>query len=224
LKKSEAILVIRPDGKFSAVLREEGFEVTDLELVRTEPLDDLAGAELVLAGVDNYDGLFFTSPVAAEVFVRSMRSRGYAGKIYVLGERAKAIFQAASLPITHDAEISTAAQLINKFGHAEFAGKRFLYVRGDKSLRTIPNTLSGIADVDELVVYRTRDTDPAADVIEAVRAKLRGSEIGWACFFSPSGVERFAALFDARNHLKAAVIGETTAAKAAEAGLSVGLI
>jgi uroporphyrinogen-III synthase len=200
--------------------------VTDLELVRTEALNDLAGAELVLAGVDDYDGLFFTSPVAAEVFVRSMRSRGggYAGKIYVLGERAKAILEAASLPITHDAEISTAAQLINKFGDAEFAGKRFLYVRGDKSLRTIPNTLSGIADVDELVVYRTRDTDPAADVIEAVRAKLRGSEIGWACFFSPSGVERFAALFKTRNHLKAAVIGETTAAKAAEAGLSVGFI
>ena len=81
-----AILVCRNDDRFSSLLREAGFEVVNLELIETRPLEDLRPLREKLARLSEYDGIFFTSPVAAEIFVNERNgSNGFHGDVYALG-------------------------------------------------------------------------------------------------------------------------------------------
>jgi uroporphyrinogen-III synthase len=113
--------------------------------------------------------------------------------------------------------------MIASFEPSELAGRKFLFVRGDKSLRTIPERLGSDAIVDEVVVYRTIEVELDAATITNTKVRLERGAIDWTCFFSPSGVDAFLKLFavdDARK-TKAAAIGETTARHARERGLNV---
>ena len=223
--KPPVVLVIRKDDRFSSQLRNEGFEVIDLELIRTVPASDLTGLDDILVRSDDYDGLFFTSPVAAETFAERMKLAGYSyrGKVYVLGERARAVLEDEGFEVVYRADANTAEELIASFAEAEFNGKRLLFVRGNKSQRTIPDLLGHIASVDEVVVYETKEIEPVDGIVEIVKERFRKHEIDWVCFFSPSGVESFTKLFGSvdLSDPAAAAIGETTARSAAEAGFRV---
>ena len=84
------ILVIRNDDEFGSRLVKAGFEIIHLPLVETRPVEDLDVLRSKLAVLSDYDGLFFTSPVAAEIFVRERNRRnGFRGSVYALGRRAK---------------------------------------------------------------------------------------------------------------------------------------
>jgi uroporphyrinogen-III synthase len=133
------------------------------------------------------------------------------------------LIENAGFNVVFREEANTAEDLINSFNAAEFEGKRFLFVRGNRARRTVPKMLGGIAEVDELEVYRTVLADIDENCFVNVREKLLFGEIDWICFFSPSGVERFVKLFDASN-MKVAVIGKTTAEAAKEVKLNVQLI
>jgi len=61
------VIVARADDAFSQILREAGIEVVNLELIRTEVIEDLSEFENLISRLDEYDGVFFTSPVAAAV-------------------------------------------------------------------------------------------------------------------------------------------------------------
>ena len=65
-----AILVTRPDDSFSQILRENGFEVVNLELIRTVPVEDRAELEVV-GGSANTTVFLITSPRAAAAVVVS---------------------------------------------------------------------------------------------------------------------------------------------------------
>lgn len=223
--KSSTVLVVRPDGHFSSILRDEGFDVVNLGLIRAEPLEDLSEADSVLTSLESYDGLFFTSPMSAGVFgERVMLKRpDYHGKIYALGERARKVLTSLGFDVVFKASANTAEDLIRSFEASEFAGKRFLYVRGDKSLRTIPELLDGRAAVDEIVVYRTLEVEAGNLEISDVRKRLSNGGFDWICFFSPSGVDSFLGRFEA-NGASAAAIGETTAAHARNAGFQVDFV
>lgn len=212
------VLVIRKDDGFSARLRDAGCEVSNLELIKTETADDLSELDSTLAQLDDYDGLFFTSPAAAEVFVQRLNASGRRScpKAYVLGDRAKAVLENAGLDVVHDGAANTVEELLASFDEAEFTGKRFLFVRGNRSLRTISRLLNSKARIDEVVVYRTVENTPYKTSLESLSEQLKKGEIDWLCFFSPSGVERFRQLFGAGlpPNTKVAVIGETTAREA----------
>jgi uroporphyrinogen-III synthase len=194
----------------------------NLELVRTEPLDDVTAADQKISVIENYDGLFFTSPVSASVFGERLRVKrpGYAPKIYALGERARSVLERFGFAVKHVKNANTAADLIAGFETSEFSGKRFLYVRGEASLRAIPELLGKIADVDEATVYRTMPVEPSPEILSSIGGRLQNGEFEAVCFFSPSGVERFEKLFPIvkANCIRAAAIGETTAASAKAAG------
>jgi len=217
------ILVIRNDDKFSSALREAGFDVVNLELIQTQPLEDLTELRSKLAKLAEYDGLFFTSPVAAEIFVKERNgSNGFYGNVYALGRRAQTILQSAGMNAKPATAANTAEEMLNRLGNGEFAGKRYLFVRGEKSLRTIPEKLSGIATIEEVAVYRTEPAVIDDKIIESFRSRLEQSQFNLVCFFSPSGVERFAELFgQTSRYVKAAAIGTTTADAADKAGLNV---
>lgn len=223
--RQTVVLVLRGRDAFSAKLVESGFEVINLELLKIEPVEDI---NLSPERFGEFDGLFFTSPYAAEAFLAAFESSGsgYEGKIYVLGERTRNVLEKAGIGVRYQSGANTAAEMIEMFGDSEFAGKRFLFVRGDKSLRTIPDLLAGKADVSELVVYRTVEISPDHTAAANVRERIAIGEIDWMCFFSPSGVESFFRQVYSKNlkGIKTAVIGQTTGGKAQESGLNVDFI
>jgi len=226
--RQTAVLVVRPDGRFSESLRENGCEVVNLELIKTEQIADLSELVETIHQIERYDGIFLTSPVAAEIFFRHLtsESRKFTGKVYALGERVKVVLARLGLNVTFSATANTAQDLIESIDQVEFAGKRLLFIRGDRSVRTIPEMLGGIALVDEVVVYKTVEISTVDNLIEDVKVRLETDEIDWACFFSPSGVDSFMARFDGEDvaKVKAAVIGETTARRANEVGLDVAFV
>jgi len=229
LKRAPLILVAREFDEFSSRLKDAGFEVINFPVIRTVPVEDLSELKEKLREPEKYDGLFFTSPKAAEVFLRNFENKagGFGGKIYALGGRTKALFEAAGFETVSGAEANTAEEFINSFPRkSEFAGKKFLFFRGDKSLRAIPELLSGTAaQVDEVVVYRTVRDSVEENLIAQIREKLRRARIDWICFFSPSGIESFLKTFGdispPASEIKIAAIGRTTASCAAAKNLKV---
>jgi uroporphyrinogen-III synthase len=223
-----SVLVIRPHDGFSETLIRNGFTVVNLELIATEALQDQTELRDALTAPAAYDGFFVTSPAAASVMADCLRDLGleHTGNIYVLGERSRRIFDDAGINIEFCPAANTSADLITEFGEAQFAGRRFCFVRGDRSMHSIPDMLRGKALVDELIVYRTIETTPDENKIGELRHRLAGGEFDWVCFFSTSAVDAFVNGFGRpiAGAVKAAVIGPTTAERASKCGFDVAFI
>lgn len=228
MKKSPIILVIREFDKFSSLLAKNGFEIINLPLIQTLPIADFEKLNEKIENLKIYDGLFLTSPKAAEVFLQQCKNKGitFRGKIYVLGNRTKSAFENRNFEIVFRERANTAEEFINSFDKSEFAGKKFLFLSGDKSLRMIPELLKDAATVDEIVIYRTIENAIDENLKRRIGEKLAKNEIDWICFFSPSAIESFGKTFDgfSPNSIKVAVIGTTTAKKAAESKLKVEVV
>lgn len=221
------VLVIRKPDTFSHLLKDDGLEVVNLPLIHTEPVNDFAEFNETLEALDRYDGIFFTSPAAAAVFIdRAGQAGDFKAKIYAHGGRTMNCFEGTGFDIVTSPGANTAEEFIKSFNEREFVGKRFLFVRGDKSLRTIPWLLRKCAVVDEVIVYRTIEDGVSDESRSHFKSGIDVGRFDWKCFFSPSAVDAFVHLFgaDAGKIGKTAVIGNTTANRAAEAGMSVRLI
>lgn len=224
---NEIILVVREFDKFSEILAQAKYEVINFPAIQTLPVENLDKLDEKFEEIANYDGLFLTSPKAAAVFLGRVRERNleFGGKVYVLGNRTKTLFENTNFEIVFRENANTAEELINSFESREFAGKKFLFLRGDRSLRTIPELLKNVA-IDEIVVYRTIESSADKFLLDEIKKKLREIQIDWICFFSPSGIESFTNAFGEMlpNAVKIAAIGETTAKRAAEKKLKVDFI
>ncbi|HEY2847581.1 MAG TPA: uroporphyrinogen-III synthase [Pyrinomonadaceae bacterium] len=216
------VLVVRRDDNFSQMLRDAGIEVINFDLIATEVLKDLGEFENLIPGLDGYAGIFFTSPVAARVFVDKVEP-SLQPTLYALGHRASAVLIEAGFAVKTITEANTAEEMLTAFGDDEFAGKKLLFVRGERSMRTVPDRIGGIAKVDEVAVYRTVEIDPGDGLVKDVRERLASAKIEWTCFFSPSAVEAFVKRF-VTLEVRTAAIGETTAARARDLGFKVELI
>lgn len=205
------ILVIREFDKFSQILTEKGLEVINLPLIETKPLEDLSDFEEKLSSIENYDGIFLTSRNSAEVLANY--DFNFNGKVYVLGKRSFEILKDRNLDLVFFAEANTAEEMLERISLEELKNKHFLFIRGEKSLRTIPNFLSGFAICDESIVYQNRQIPLGIDKIKEITNFFENSEIEAVCFFSPSGAESFLSQFGSNifQKSKIAVIGKTTA-------------
>lgn len=219
------VLVVRRPDRFSSLLNENDFETINLALIKTIRADDLTEFERKIAALDDYDGIFLTSPAAADVFLEKLSERKFGGKIYVLGGRIRRLFEERGIETVYRAEANTIEEFLKSFPPREFAGKKFLFPRGDRSLRTIPVTLKAAA-IDETVVYKT--IRPEIDRAQTKRIEeLFGSErIKAVCFFSPSGIDNFLETFKSfrQKNIKIAVIGATTARAAESKNLNVDFV
>ncbi len=223
--KKPLVLVVREFDKFSSSLTKNGFEVINFPAILILPVKDFSELSGKIDLLENYNGLFFTSPKAAEVFLQSFGNKetGFRGKVYVLGNRTKLLFENTNFEIVFRREANTAEEFINSFNEGEFAGKKILFFKGDKSLRTVPELLKDQAIVDEIVVYRTIENTIDQTLKNEIGDRLSKNEIDWICFFSPSGVENFVKTFGkfSLGGIKIAAIGTTTAKKAAENNLKI---
>jgi len=225
---NKAILVIRKYDKFSEILVQADFEVINFPAIQTLPIENLSELDEKLGKINQYDGLFLTSPKAAEVFWGRFWEKNleFVGKVYVLGNRTNSLFKNTNFQIVFRENANTAEEFINSFEMREFAGKKFLFPRGDRSLRTIPELLKNVATVEEFIVYRTIENLSDKVLIGEIKEKLRRHQIDWICFFSPSGIESFINAFGetSLDTAKIAAIGGTTAGRAAEKKLKVDFI
>lgn len=223
--KKPLILVVREFEDFSRTLIENGFEVINFPTIATIEAEDLSDFKKKIEELERYDGVFFTSPKAAKVFLENF-DKSYDGKIYVLGNRAKKLFENRNFKIVFSKEANTAEEFINSFDGNEFAGRKFLFVKGDKSLRVIPKMLEDIAEIDETIVYKTIESEIDGQLISEMKQKISRKDINFICFFSPSAVESFLNVVEnfKQNEIKIAAIGTTTAAKAKEENLKVDFI
>ncbi len=223
--KKPLILVVREFDTFSSFLAENGFEVINFPAIQTLPIEDFSELLEKIENSKNYDGLFFTSPKAAEVFLQNFENKenDFRGKVYVLGNRTKLLFENTNFEIAFRTNANTAEDFINSFDEREFNGKNFLFLRGDRSLRTIPELLKDQSRVDEIVVYRTIENTINENLKNEIGERFSKNGIDWICFFSPSGIESFVKTFGgfSLNSIKIAAIGTTTAKKAVENNLKV---
>lgn len=207
------ILVVRRNDDFSRRLTKSGLSVTNCPVVRTEPLEDLSRLRDAISRTDDFDGVFITSAAAAEIFAASVREGGYGARIFVLGRRGFDILKDAVTDVVFYDFVGSAEQLVDAIGIEQLRAKRFLFVRGERSMRAIPDKLAGIADVEEVVVYRTVNVPVAEVEKQGIREKAADRQFAMACFFSPSGVESFVGQFGPGilDLTTLAAIGETTA-------------
>lgn len=218
------VLVIRHEDEFTAILKSNKIEVINLPLIFTKPVADRSLLQDSFAHIESYDGIFFTSPAAANVFLEtaSSLSVNYKSKIYALGERCRSVFANNGFEVT-GVSANTISEFLDSFDQTEFAGKRFLYLRGNKSLRIISERLAEIAQIEEVVVYTTETESIDHTEIDKISADINAKKIEWICFFSPSAVDRFIEEFgsDMLGSLKISAIGKTTETYISAAGFDV---
>ena len=212
---TKKILIIRSFDRFSEILADNGFEIINLPLIETKPLDDLSDFEAKLKDVSKFDGIFLTSKNAAQILAEKLDELNinFAGKVYVLGKRSFEILRSKDLYLVFFDDANTAEEMLEKISANELKNKNFLFVRGEKSLETIPNFLSEIATIEESIVYGNEPISLRADTISEVHESIEKSEIEAVCFFSPSGAETFLEKFGAEilHQTIIATIGKTTA-------------
>ena len=211
---TKKILVLREFDDFSRILVENGFEVFNLPLIETKVSEDLSEFETKLESIEHYDGVFITSAKAAAIFRMKLieKNVNYGGRIYVLGTRSYEILRNLDLNLFFDESANTAREMLEKIAPEDLKGKRFLFVRGEKSLRIVPDFLAKTAAVGETIVYQTKNLAVDSEMIKTIRAKIQKSEIAAACFFSPSAAASFIEQFGAEilHQTIIATIGKTT--------------
>ncbi len=209
------ILVIREFENFSRILLENGLKVVNLPLIKTRSLEDLSDFEEKLSSIENYDGIFLTSRNSAQLFADKLQEKNitFKGKVYILGKRGFEILKDKNLELVFFADANTADEMLEKISTDELKNKHFLFIRGEKSLRTIPKFLINLATFDETIVYQTENVSLEIDKIYEINQLFEKSEVEVVCFFSPSGAESFLEQFEKRilENSKIAVIGKTTA-------------
>ncbi len=209
------ILVVREFDDFSQTLSESGFSIINCPTIATTVLENLDEFDKQIFALEIYDGVFLTSANATKIFREKLREgkKVFSGRVYVLGERSFDLLKDEQFDLFFDETANTARDLLEKIASEDLKDKRFLYVRGEKSLRVIPDFLKTMASVNEAVVYRTEKITIGIDKINELIEKFENGEIACACFFSPSAAESFIEQFGAAfpHQTVIATIGNTTA-------------
>ncbi len=127
-----SVLVVREYDEFSRILEARGFDVVNCPAIRTVRVVDKIelGAQL--------DGVFISSRAAAGILARS---GGVSGAVYVFGRKSFDILKDRGFDLRFVESANSAAELLAAIPRSEIEGKRFAFVRGEESLRVIPDGL-----------------------------------------------------------------------------------
>jgi uroporphyrinogen III methyltransferase/synthase len=225
------VLVTRPVAQadeWAAALRAAGAEPVCVPMIAVAPVAD-ERASAILARLDDYDAIVFTSANAARSLAERIRRAGrepasVRARILCVGEAtAGAAVQAGFAEPEVPVERADVESLARALCASEAPGRRFLWPRGDLAGQALIAALRAAgALVDDWVVYATR---PAELDETALRAALAAGELDALTFASPSAARRFAACLDeaaraAARRAAIAAIGATTAAALRELGLA----
>jgi uroporphyrinogen-III synthase len=192
-----------------------GFAVINCPTIATAKIEDLSDFSAKLTNNKVYDGFFLTSATATKVLIEKLLELKIkpSCKTYVLGKRSFDLLKNADLEAVYFPTVNTASEMLQKIAPEDLKGKKFLFIRGEKSLRVVPDFLQGIAEIDEVIVYRTENIAITVDFKTKLIELSENRQIDCAVFFSPSGAEGFLEQCGTRilHQTNIAAIGRTTA-------------
>lgn len=218
------LLVIARDDPADAdealAAKRGGITVLQLPLLETEPGPDGGRMVAWLGDAEEGAAVAWTSRRAGEELVRlavpGRRDSLSRRPLFAVGDESAAPLRdtgfKVEVPVHAEGAAALAGWMIRR--QAEGAFVRVAFLRGDKSLPTLPDSLrrAGIP-VQEWEVYRTRFASP--DVAPLERALAAGSAV-LVAFYSPSGVEALERLLSPRalralrEKARATAMGDTT--------------
>ena len=229
------IAVTRPAGQaadWRACLEAQGAEVVELPLIKVTKDVNLNTLLEVFQELGGYEWLVFTSVNGVRFFFEEfhrvyddIRSLGLV-RIAVVGEATAAAVREQHLRVELQPKKATGEELVKELiGREAMDSAKVLVVTGNRNREVVVEKLNEArAIVDQLPVYRTEETDLAADPA-AADFRTKGADA--ILFASPSAVQSF---FDQAPALKLAAkarkplagsIGPTTTAAMKQLGLPV---
>lgn len=182
-------------GRLVEELSERQAKVKLIPVVTFAPPEDFAALDAVLARMDSFEWILFTSANAVQAVDRRRRELGIESSARMSQVRAAAVGPAtaeeaehAGFSVEYVATNHSGSGLAEELGE-EMAGKSVLLPRSDRASAELPTILrrSG-AVVTEVVAYRT--LPPSESEREKATECLKEGVDG-VLFFSPSAVHNF---------------------------------
>ena len=209
------------DGPLTALLVDLGCRVYPWPTIRTAPPEDPGPLKAVLAELDLFDWIVFTSPRAARAVVAAERPAEL--RVAAVGEATADALADVGWVSDLVPEEQTGDALVHALTEAGVGeGTRVLFPASAIARDTVPEGLRRLgADVVQVVAYRTE----AAPLDAAVcRAELESGAVKILTFTSPSTVQNLRTVLGpdifglAVRKTRAVAIGPTTAEAVREAG------
>lgn len=211
-------------------LEEQGFEPIALPLISIKPSHDVPDIQQVLAGLNSYQWLFFTSKNAVIVFFSFLKENKLPPslQIAVVGEKTKQAVESygyyvSFVPSVFDGD-TFAREIVDVIQEEE----KVLFPKGNLAREEITTSLQkhGIY-VKDLIVYETSlPTDQQANLVSLLKAQ----KIHIIVFASSSAVENFVRLLAGTEwrqwiqSVQIACIGPITSQKAIDVGMKPSIV
>ncbi len=189
------VLITRPKADseaFAKALMHYGLRTEFFPTIEIVPLSNWA-----LPNLACYDALIYTSANAVRCFLSELLSRApnlfaplRAMNHYAVGTKTNQALQAYGIDSALYSDKGSAEDLVALLKRFGIQDKRFLFLRGSRSLGTIPEAIKKHGgSCEELTVYETRDLSD--EVAGALPTLLSRNDVTWIAFFSPSAVQGF---------------------------------
>jgi len=197
------IMVTRPAGArdpLVARLRALGADVLLQPAIRIEPPNDWQSVDAVLARLDAFDWLVFSSANGVRYFCERMQQKAVSSpraKLAAIGpgtadELLRYSLRADLVPSSFRAEALAEALL------AEAPGRRFLLLRASRGREILAERLSAAgATVEQVVAYSSVDVEQPEDAIAAL---LREGRVDWTTVTSSAIAQSLIKLFGKDLH------------------------
>lgn len=222
-------------GELSRLLKKEGAVPIEIPTIAFVPPEDWSPVDRAIRNLDDYPLIVFTSQNAVRFFGERLRKKGISKipnkvEVAAVGEKTARALEALGVcdPIVPRAPVA-AEELISTLceRHASLEGFKVLFPRAEKGREILSEALREKGtQVDVVTVYRTIVVQEGK---EKLRGLMKGDNVDWITFASPSAVEGFFALSEGKNLLawiksagiRTAAIGRVTAKALEERGIPV---
>ncbi|MBX3440275.1 MAG: uroporphyrinogen-III C-methyltransferase [Planctomycetaceae bacterium] len=225
--------ITRPDGQADPQIARAlalGADPVLMPVIRIEPVTDWTEIDAVIARLDQFDWIVWTSANGVRALLGRLWETGgdvrrLAGrKIAAIGSataEAMAEFHLRADVVPEEFRAETLADALER----EMHGQRVLWARASRGRDVLPQRIAAAGGlVTELVVYRNEDAQALPET--AAKALAEGG-VDWVGLSSPSIARQFAALVpeSVRRHLGTAIrlaaISPVTEQAARQAGLPI---
>ncbi|MDX2036834.1 MAG: uroporphyrinogen-III C-methyltransferase [Isosphaeraceae bacterium] len=228
----KTILLTRPEEQSEstlAALEALGAEVISAPMVEIRPIEDTRELDAVCRDRGRFDWVVFTSSNGVHALIDRLHALGLdlrwfgASKIAAIGpSTARTLLEhglRADL-VPPDARSESLAEALRPL----VGGRRVLLARADRGRPLLREALAGLADVEEVAVYRNVDVEALSPI---VRHRLETGRIDWITLSSSAIARRLHSLLpleireEIGRSIRLASISPVTSAAARELGWSV---
>lgn len=218
-------------------IREQGGETIEFPVIRLAPIENSGDLDAVLARIDDYDWVVFTSVNGVKFFLQRANELGInlleaqGIKIASVGVKTAEALSYAGLQTRVVPEVYQAEALVQVLSGKVKRGERILFPKADIARTVLPDGLRQLGlSVTEVAVYSNQIS---AEGVQSILYLLRDRKIDYITFTSSSTVTNFVKALGCQGMMPTegllkgvsmAYIGPKTAKTAMEWGLNVDIL